>query len=426
MLLKISVRSLLMRWRQYISLLFVCALGSGVSLFALFLINGMLRSLSTKAKIYYGGDYQFVGGLNDLSFGDYRNFVTKIESVFGGKAVVSPRFDFDAASSAIYFEGVGVRQRIIKGVDFDREKKLFEKFNYVDGSAEKMAGTNGVLLSDKIAQMLECSVGDQVTLMLRTAQGYTNTVQLVVKGIFLDSSVFGFYTSYMDLNFLQKAYCIPEFYANRIGIFFDGDSPSSADDAKFQKLLEAKFDMFRMVKDKYIFYDQLLSGRLGEKYALIPLYANMKELQVVIDAIKVIALFVIVTLIAIIVIGISSTYRVIVMKRINEIGIFKAIGMERRSVLLLLLSEASALLVAGCIFGLLLSFGFCRVIEKFNFLSIPAFNIFLTDGILLPAPTIFHVALIFCVVTVTTIFAVLFSVQTAIKITPVQALAVTE
>jgi ABC-type lipoprotein release transport system permease subunit len=100
--------------------------------------------------------------------------------------------------------------------------------------------------------------------------------------------------------------------------------------------------------------------------------------------------------------------------------------MERRSVLLLLLSEASALLVAGCIFGLLLSFGFCRVIEKFNFLSIPAFNIFLTDGILLPAPTIFHVALIFCVVTVTTIFAVLFSVQTAIKITPVQALAVTE
>ena len=59
---KLSVRSLLLRWRQYISLFFVCAIGAGVSLFSFFLINGMLYSLSTKAEIYYGGNYQFLGG----------------------------------------------------------------------------------------------------------------------------------------------------------------------------------------------------------------------------------------------------------------------------------------------------------------------------------------------------------------------------
>ena len=67
---KLSVRSLLLRWRQYISLFLVCAVGTGVSLFSFFLINGMLASLSMKAEIYYGGNYQFLGGRNSLEIYD--------------------------------------------------------------------------------------------------------------------------------------------------------------------------------------------------------------------------------------------------------------------------------------------------------------------------------------------------------------------
>ena len=67
---KLSVRSLLLRWRQYISLFLVCAIGTGVSLFSFFLINGMLASLSMKAEIYYAGNYQFLGGRNNLDFYD--------------------------------------------------------------------------------------------------------------------------------------------------------------------------------------------------------------------------------------------------------------------------------------------------------------------------------------------------------------------
>ena len=116
---KLSVRSLLLRWRQYISLFFVCAIGAGVSLFSFFLISGMLHSLSTKAEIYYGGNYQFLGGRSNLEFYDCREFVEKLSDVFPAETVISPRFDFDADSASFYYEGVEVRQRVIKGVDFE-------------------------------------------------------------------------------------------------------------------------------------------------------------------------------------------------------------------------------------------------------------------------------------------------------------------
>ncbi|WP_296663225.1 MULTISPECIES: ABC transporter permease [unclassified Treponema] len=424
---KLSVRSLLLRWRQYISLFFVCAIGAGVSLFSFFLINGMLHSLSTKAEIYYGGNYQFLGGRSNLEFYDCREFVEKLSDVFPAETVISPRFDFDADSASFYYEGVEVRQRVIKGVDFEKEKILFSKFNYVQGSADGIAGTNGVLVSEKIASMLEVSTGDSITFMLRTGPGYINTVQIVVKGIFKDSSVFGTYTSYIDIDFLRKAYCSPEFYANRIGIFFPDSLPSSKDTLKYQSLLEKKFNMYKLVNDKYDFYEPLLAGEFSEPiYAFIVLDANMEDLGVIIDAMKIITSLVIAALVIIIVVGISSTYKVIVMKRINEIGIYKAIGMERGSVILLLLSEALVLLISGCVCG----WGFCLLLEfivrQFNFSFIPAFDMFLTNGYIVPMNSFGGAMLIFAVIIFTTISAILFSLRTAIRITPVQALTVTE
>jgi len=421
----LGLRSLLYRKNQYASLLLVCMVGVGVSLFSIFLIRGMLFSLESKARIYYGGDYQFIGGKNNLAFDNTAEFIEQLREVFGSSAVISERFDCDAKNSALYFEGVGVRQRVIKGVNFDIEKRLFNSFNYVSGNAENIAGTNGILLSEPIAELLGASMGDEVTLMMRTASGYLNTMTLVVKGIFRDSSLFGMYTSYMDIDFLRKIFGVSPTWANRIAIDFQGKSPKAKEE--YQSLLEKKFNMFRLVEDKQLFYDQLLTGRLKEAtYALTPLSANMQELRVLISAMEGIASFVIITLVVIIVAGIGSTYRVLVMKRINEIGIYMAIGMKNSSIVLTILSESLFLLLAGCFSGLLFAFLLCLLSSAFNFSFIPAFDIFLQNGHLVPLFDIKATLLVCFVVIVLTVLAVLYSIQKSVRIMPVQALATTE
>ena len=322
--LKMGLRSLLYRKKQYMALFLVCMVGVGISLFCLFLVEGMLSSLEDKAKLYYGGDFTFIGGKNNLTFSNVDNFIEKLVPVFPEGSVVSPRFDFDADYSSFYFEGTEARQRVIKGVDFSKEMKLFQSFNYLEGNPLNMAGSNGVLLSEPIAETLGVQVGDNITFLLKTKKGYTNTVLLEVHGIFRDSSLFGMYTSYMDIDCLRKSYDVAQTWANRICISFPENYKITQERVEsFQAQLEQEFTMFPLVDDKELFYQPLLSKKFSEPhYALVDLYANLEDLKVLIDAMKIISTFVILILMIIIMVGVSSTYRVIVMKRINEIGIY--------------------------------------------------------------------------------------------------------
>lgn len=427
--LKISFRSLLYRWRQYFSLFLVCAFGVGISLFCLFLVDGMLDALENKARIYYGGDYQFLGGDADLEIYGVDKYIDGLKEVFPSDAIISARIDYDAREdSAFFYEGMCVRQRVVKGIDFNTEKNLFKMFNYLDGNADDIAGTNGVLLSQPIAKMLECKVGDSITFMLSTNDGFkNNTVDLVVKGIFIDSSLFGMYTSYIDIDYLRKAAHYESDFATRIGIFFPNRNVKEKDVYRYNEQLKTKYNMYKITHDKYEFYDDLYEYRLpNPSFALLPLDSNMNELNIIIEAMNLITLLVIVALVVIIVVGISSTYRVIIMKRINEIGIYKAIGMNRFTIYRFLLSETFGLLFAGCLAGLVVFFGLSALIQCFNFSFIPAFDVFLTNGYVVPLFNFAGVLLIFAVVLVTTLAAVLFSIKEAVRKMPCEALAATE
>lgn len=421
----LAIKSVIYRRKQYFSLILVSFFGVGISLFISFLMKGMLDSLRYKAKIYYGGDLQLLGetaGLNQTKADDT---IEKIRDIFPEDVIFAKRFDFDADYAAFYFEGTGVRQRVIKGIDFNVENELFENLNFSSGGIEGMAGSNGVLLSEPIAKMLEVNVGDEITFMLRNINWVLDTRTLVVKGIFKDSSVFGMYTSYMDFDYLTDAYAYPDNWCNRVCMFFPRKSPSQKQIETYQRELEKRLNMFHLVEDKQLFYNQLTNLN-HPAYALIKLDANLEDVKIIIEAMKVISVFVIFMLIAIIIIGISSTYRVIVMKRINEIGIFKALGFRRNRISLMLLLETSMLVLSGCIGGLFFSLILCYCTRFFNLSFIPAFDIFLSNGVLKPLISFGTFAGIsFCVI-VTTLVAVLFSIRKAVKMPPCVALAVTE
>ena len=424
--MRLSFRSLVMRWRQYVSLFLVCAVGTGVSLFSLFLVDGMLDALYMKARIYYAGSFQFLGGKNSLRFLDVRPFVQKLQQVLGEEVQIFPRMELSDKAAFFYYEGEEARVQVIKGVDFSLEQELFSAFNYVQGSADEMT-ENGILISDKVASTLCVSVGDEITFYFRDSKRHINTAQLEVKGIFCDSSVFGVYTAYIDIDYFRKIYSVGEFYANKIGLFFSDSKQAEKHAAYYQQLLSDTFNMYELVENKYDFYDLLLGGKFEkETYALIQLSANLDDLKIVIDAMKIISSLVIFALVIIIVVGIASTYRVIVMKRIEEIGIYKAIGMPRGSVRLLLLVEALSLLLAGCAAGCLLCLSLEGIIGKISFSFIPSFDIFLSDGFLVPLRSAGGAAAVFAAVVVTTLVAVIFSVQKAVKVTAVQALCTTE
>ncbi len=437
----LGFRSLFYRKRQYFSLFLVCMVGMIISLSSIYIATGMIKSLNTKAKIYYGGDLVFMRSFEkDLSITDYEQYEEEFRHIFAKDAVISSRFDYDARRTSVYYEGTEGFFQTIKGIDFQKEYDLFSRFNFVDGGISDFAkGENGVLISEQMAKTLGARVGDELTFMLMgdtssmdmmtttyaELKKYINTAQIIVKGIFKDSSVFGMYTAYMDFTYLKQLDGRNENFANRICINFPDREPSTFEVFRYQKLLAKKYTMFPVVtdKDRFIKLQPLFTE---PTCALIPLSANLKDVKTMEKAMNAIISFVIIVLTLIIIVGIGSTYRVLIMKRINEIGIYMAIGMKKSSIAATLLFESLFLLILGCIAGFLLSQVLCAVLSLVDFSFIPSFDIFLEDGNLNPAVDVIKSIAVISSVVIATLFAVLYSTLKSIKIMPVQALAVTE
>lgn len=420
-----SLKSILYRRKQYLSLMLVCFFGVGISLFCLFLMDGMMDALKYKARIYYGGDLQFIGETAGLNIVKPDEVIEKLKPVFPEDAIISKRYDLDADYASFYFEGTGVRQRVIKGVDFEHERELFATWKFVEGNADITQKDNSILISEPIAEMLEIHAGDSLTFLYKRGNGVINTHEMVVKGIFRDTSLFGMYTSYMDMDLLASIVGYPKGFCNRIVIFFKDGEPGEREIKSYQKKLEEIFKMFPLVEDKKEFYNQLTSLEMPT-YALVKLSANLQDVKILIDAMTIIVAFIIVMLVIIIVAGVSSTFRVIVMKRINEIGIYKAIGMKRHKIAAMLLTETGLLVVLGCIAGFILSLILSAVAGFINLSFIPAFDIFLTNGVLKADISFEYFILLSLIVIVTTMAAVLFAIRKSVRKSPCEALAVTE
>lgn len=424
----LGIRSLIYRKKQYMSLFLISLFGVGISLFSLFLSKGMINSLNEKAEIYYGGDFCIMSSEKDEErrIYDYENMTAKVKELLPSDAVVTLRYDCNATEKSIsfYYEGTELRQRMLKGVNFNDEKYLFSKLNYIDGDSNIEKGSNRILISEPIAKRLRANCGDSITLYIKTIDGFYNTVDLVVQGIFRDSSVFGMYTTYIDFDFLRKCYGRGTDFANRICVEFPERNGLTQNELEyFQSLFEQNFVMYQLTDDKNDFYK---ADFTQITYAMIPLKGNLSDVKILKNAMTIVVKLIIIMLVVIIVAGIGSTYRVIVMKRINEIGIYMAIGMRKKDIMATLLFENLFLLIAGCIGGFVFSGILCRITTLLNLDFIPSFSIFLTNGRLLPMIDFTGMITVVFSVIFVTLAAVFYSVYKAVSIVPSEAIASNE
>ena len=427
--LNFAVKSLVNRARQYRSLFAVSAVGVCIMLSVLMITDGMLDSMTEKMRQYYGGDFMILGGVKyvDENCSEYtiensQRMLDALKEILPKDAEISVRNTKTGGDKSFFFEGTGVKQRTLHGVDFENERALFQKFTFVEGDAEPRTDHDGVVISLPVARKLGVHVGDEVTLFF-DEDGLKNTIMLVVTGIFQDSSVFGMYTSYMDYQASKKILSLGEINAiDKICVYYKNGSPSAGEISRVQNELEKRFKMFPLSddKEKWRDYDKEPDEEI---YALIPLSANISELQTLASALHAIVALIVAMLVLIISVGISSTFRVIVMKRAVESGTFRALGMKPSGLMTLYFTEVFVLLVSGCVIGFALSLVTVKIVSVFNLSFISGFDLFLTGGCL--APRLYGIKAIFlaAVIFVTTLGAVLFTLRKLIHISPVGALS---
>lgn len=422
---KYALKSLIQRRRQYVSLFVVCIVAVSIIISLLSILEGMVDALNKKSIQFYGGELQLI--CSNRWCIEYPNEKEEILSnclkEMNSKAKVFRRFDFDGTNTQFYFEGSNTYCRILKGVDFSEEKDLFESFTFIDGDV-KSAGKNDILISQSVAEKLGCRSGDSVTIIIETLNGYINTVNWTVKGIFQDSSLFGMYTTYTDINSLVELVEYPIGFVNRLAIFSPENLFSMNQVKILQNKLEKYLNMISIPKQKEKIGDSNVKFS-DPYYALITLDANRPEVVMMSNALRLIVYLIIIPLVLIVAIGISCSYRVVILKRIVETSTFRALGLKARGVEKLFFTEVLMILLVGFIVGTGLSFAVTAIIGHFNFSFIPAFDLFLIGGRIKADYSFWKIIFVLFIIAFSTLTGVFVTLRNIIRLSPAKAFATT-
>ncbi|AHC16474.1 ABC transporter permease [Salinispira pacifica] len=396
--LKLSFRNFTRNLSRYRILIMSMVLATAAMVVVLGLLMGISSSVEKKAARYFAGHIAF----QEFSRAGVRSVITDSGSIedlvddLNGVQAVSRRSVYYQSNASIFYNGYYARQRRLVGVEWNREAEVLAELNITSGTVPSDYDPDGVLISTATAERLNARVGDRVIISLKTSRGQSNTASLIVRGIFNESSFFG-YTSYMQRQTLNSIMNVPAERVNEMGVYFTTPRLQRTGIEELRHSLEQSGISHRILQSREA-RDTARSSIEEPTIMLLTLDAQLAEIKDLVDAITIVAVGVIFLFLLIVVIGVSNTYSMIVYERIKEIGTLRAIGLTRNKTVALFLGEAGFLGVTSLLLGMFMGVLVLSAIHAWLDFSFAGFaTLFLENGRVawkLPAVWLVSIALI--------------------------------
>ncbi|MCL2704802.1 MAG: FtsX-like permease family protein [Spirochaetaceae bacterium] len=362
-----------MRRKRYALMAIAVLLGFSLITVLSSLAFGALETIKTKAARYFSGHIALISFQRKTGFGisNSDEIIEKLkETKFPLKAIGKRSVNYDKEAK-IFFSGKSIIIRRPIGMDFEAEREVFKNLSFIEGSYDSMLGDNGkggILISKIAAEIIGARVGDDVIFYMTTAAGQHNTATMIVRGIFSETSIFG-YVSYMRIDDLNMLYNNIPGFTTDIALYVNKGVDIEKFAEKVRLALGKNFLVFQKISNQEDVSHARFFPVQEETIAVVPVDAQLAQIKDILNAFLIGIYFVLVIFIAIVMIGILNTYRVLVHERTKEIGTMRAMGMQKGEVKLLFLIEAAALSLISSFIGLLLGFIILNAIVNFVDLS---------------------------------------------------------
>lgn len=420
----IAWRNFVLQRHRYRVLVTALVLGAIVFTLLFGVTASLTKTVREKAARYFTGDVVVtkVDRKRGLLIEHEAEVWKALEASGVGFVAKHRRTLYYEADAQLFFNGASLIQRRVAGVDFGVESPSFGAMDFVAGEPPGAEGNEtGIWVSDDTARRLHLKAGDAVILLLTTSRG-KNTVNLMVKGIFADSSLFGF-ACYLDLVTLNRALGQPDDSVTELGVtlapgWSELDSVRRLHQAlgsvvSLAPLLPNWESVERWAKDH---------RSLPQSYGLLPLTGRLDQINDLIESIGLVNLILTLVFLVVVSIGVYNTYQMIVFERTKEIGTMRALGLQRPGVVFLFLSESVMLALVGAGMGLVLGTVVLWVLGQVDFSGNLLAEMFLVKGHLAWVWPLDHVALVVGVMVLTSLVGALVPATKAAWERPVDAL----
>jgi putative ABC transport system permease protein len=344
---------------------------------------------------------------------------------------ISRRSEFEGE---IVFQGNTIRQGII-GADWTREDLLKERLIILEGSFDDLeipndqGFRNGIILTDGVARRLRAQVGDVLTLRMRTVTGQQNLGDFRLSAISYDPGLFGSLSAYADLEYVNSLIGLAPGEYQTMGIFVGSISEIDRGFEPFFERMSEQVQVFprdgageNQNQVEALFRAAREDDWEGVRYRLYTLNDVLQQVQQIVDLLNNASLVILLVLFFIIMVGITNTFRMIMIERVKEIGTIRALGMQRPDVMVLFLLEAFFLALFGALMGLGLAGITMAILSQINLGLDSPIYILLKNGYLTFVLSFWQVILNFSVVIGLTIVAAFIPSRKAALMPPVDAL----
>jgi putative ABC transport system permease protein len=158
-----------------------------------------------------------------------------------------------------------------------------------------------------------------------------------------------------------------------------GVKPEKAAEKLYQSL-STRLPSVPAIWDKDEFKREAGAKWEGIRYFIVPLKMYISEVDDLLVAMNITSYVVFAMIVLIVLVSVNVTYKLVIYDRIREIATLRALGMQKRSIRAILLTEAFYLFIISLAGGLLLSGLFLLSVSLVSFSWIPGFEIFTRGG----------------------------------------------
>lgn len=334
-------------------------------------------------------------------------------------------------SASLVFAGKSINQNLT-GLDISNSTFLKERLVLRQGSWEAAGAADALIISEKIAKKLNILPGDKVTAQFQTVTGQNNIADFTIAAISQDSSLIGSVMAYVNLPYLNEVIGLKPGEYMSLGFML-----ANLKDAKefstrlYTSMNGMGLQLFEQNKTDdsgattpfmAMMQSQNKETWQGTKYRVYTIDDILSQARQIVVALDTSSLVVLLVLFAIVMIGITNTFRMVMYERIREIGTMRAIGVQRGEIRSLFLYEAFFLALGGAIAGIILALVVMSLLSLIDFgMDSPAFLIMRNGHLSFFLPPLRALGNIL-IIALLTLFAAYFPAKSAAKMEPALAL----
>jgi ABC-type lipoprotein release transport system permease subunit len=358
----IAFRSLLQHRRRTFVLGSAIALVTALLLSLAGLYTGMRATLLEAATTLMSGHVN-VAGFYKVTAGQAAPIVTDYEKI---RAIVMrevPEVDYTVVRGrgwAKLVSDTGSLQAGLGGIEIDNEPGFKKVLRVRSGNVDDLRKPDAILLFEEQAKKLGVKVGDQLTVSAPTFRGTNNTLDVTVVAIAADIGMLSAWNTYMNDKGLRALYTMNENTTGAIQIYLKDLTKVKDVQERLRKVLVK--EGYGVLDDNpnpfWMKFDPVSrESWTGQKLDITNWEDETAFVKWMMFLVAFISTVVIFVLLVIILVGVWMVMWISIRERTREIGTLRAVGMQRRRVLMMFLIEGFMLGAFGTVFGVAVGLG---------------------------------------------------------------------